>query len=483
MAKCARSQKGITLIALIITIIVLLILSGVTLNMVVGDNGLINQAKESKNEYEEMVKNAQEDIDKMHNDLMGENGNTPEGTIIKVNKIILSQTTAELNVGETLNLGTGLTIEPENATNKNVIWSSSNSAIAKVDNGIVTAVSEGSATIIVKSTDGSNVSATCLIKVSDPLGGVTIPDGYYYVGGTKDSGVVISDEVADKEKYKGQENVGQDLVGNQWVWVPVEKPSSMYVTVAEPIAITGGSTKVVSGVTTSKYTASEIISGNNRVLPNEISYSFREPDILVGNGKQYDAVSTNWKTAGFSSLKNMAETLVKDYDDMTKSLETYKGFYIGRYELTANGEKQGTPLTNINWYNSYAKCKGLAKNDKVETRMIYGLQWDATCKWLEERGYNIRDSKDWGNYSNNTATGHGKKRNTGFSESWKANNIYDLAGNCFEWSQDAYNDDFRAGRGGAWDSEGAGTKVISYGSDCPDHRIENVSSRATLFIK
>ncbi len=479
MTKCTRSQKGITLIALIVTIIVLLILAGVSLNIVLGDKGIIKQAQTSKNEYEDKVKDTQGGLDGLYNELIGEK---EEGGGIKVTTIKLEPTTANLEVGDILNLTDGLTIEPENATNNRVIWRSSNSEVAKVDSGTVTALAEGDAIITVTSIDGSNVSATCFIKVSDPLGGVTIPDGYYYVGGTKDSGVVISDEVEDKEKYKGQENVGQDLVGNQWVWVPVENPSAMYVTVAEPIAITGGSTKVVSGVTTSKYTASEIISGNNRVLPNEISHSFREPDILVGNGKQYDAVSTNWKTAGFSSLKNMAETLVKDYDDMTKSLETYKGFYIGRYELTANGEKKGTPLTNINWYNSYAKCKVLAKNDKVETRMIYGLQWDATCKWLAERGYNITDSSAWGNYSNNTATGHGIKRNTGFSESWKANNIYDLAGNCFEWTQDAYNDDFRAGRGGAWDSEGASTKVISYGSDCPDHNIENVSSRATLFI-
>ena len=41
-------NKGITLIALIITIIVLIILAGVTINMVVGDNGIINKAKEAK---------------------------------------------------------------------------------------------------------------------------------------------------------------------------------------------------------------------------------------------------------------------------------------------------------------------------------------------------------------------------------------------------------------------------------------------------
>ena len=284
--------------------------------------------------------------------------------------------------------------------------------------------------------------------------------------------------MSDKEKYKDQTNVGKDLVGNQWVWVPVEIPSSMYVTVTEPIAITGGTTKVVSDVTTSKYTVSEIISGQNRVLPNDTS-SYREPDIVVGRGTEYDAVETNWKAAGFSSLKNMAETLVKDYDDMTKSLETYKGFYIGRYELTANGEKAGESLTNTNWYNLYAKCKTLAKNDKVSTRMIYGLQWDATCKWLEEK-YNITDSKDWGNYSNNTATGHGKKQDTGFSESWKANNIYDFAGNCNEWTQEAYSNSRRVVRGGRYDIKGSATTGLDF-SPSNSSYISN-SSRATLFI-
>ena len=43
-------QKGVTLIALVITIIVLIILSGVTINMLVGENGIITQAQRAKNE-------------------------------------------------------------------------------------------------------------------------------------------------------------------------------------------------------------------------------------------------------------------------------------------------------------------------------------------------------------------------------------------------------------------------------------------------
>ena len=193
----------------------------------------------------------------------------------------MEPTATTLILGDILNLTDGLTIEPENATNNRVIWRSSNPEVARVDSGTVTALAEGNAIITVTSTDGSNVSATCTVTVKEKyiIDGVTIPGGYYYVGGTKDSGIVISDEFADKDRYKDQTNVGKDLVGNQWVWVPVEKPSSMYVTVTKPIAITGDNTNVVSGVSTSKYTAS-IISGQARVLPNDTS-SYREPDIVV----------------------------------------------------------------------------------------------------------------------------------------------------------------------------------------------------------
>ena len=233
-----------------------------------------------------------------------------------------------------------------------------------------------------------------------------IPDGYYYVGGTDESGVVISDNIADKDRYSGEENVGKDLEGNQWVWVPVENPSSLYTTVTDGIALSGS-----TGVKTTKYTNSEIISGKKRGLPGSTSY--REPDIVT----YYDTYDndTNAKTAGFSSLANMAENMKSDYEEMIASLEKYKGFYIGRYELTANGEKTGATQTDIDWYTLYKNCTTLAVGSKVKTRMIWGLQWDATCNWLASSGFNIKDSSTWGNYYNNTATGHGTKQNTGYT--------------------------------------------------------------------
>ena len=319
-------------------------------------------------------------------------------------------------------------------------------------------------------------------KVGDTTGGgsvtkidgVPIPEGYYYVGGTKAKGLVISDNVADKELDKGKENVRRDLAGNQWVWVPVETPSSLYTTVTEGVALSGS-----TGAKTTKYTNSAIISGKTRGLPG--STDDREPDIVVGSdGTSRDY--SNYATAGFSSLANMAETMVSDYEEMIASLEKYKGFYIGRYELTANGEKTGATQTGENWYTLYKNCTTLAVGTKVKTRMIWGLQWDATCNWLASSGFSITNSSTWGNCSDNEATGHGSKQNTGFSESWKANNIYDFAGNCWEITQEAIGEGDRADRGGYYGDRGSSSPVFDRVSYNNNNINSFIGSRPTLYL-
>ena len=361
-----KQEKGITLIALVVTIVVLLILAGVSISLVLNNNGVMSKAKDAKNQYAEAQTNDERQLNEVSDWI-------------------------DTKVGDTTGGG----------------------SVTKID-------------------------------------GVPIPEGYYYVGGTKAKGLVISDEKADAGKYKTvtDGNIPQtELVGNQWVWVPVETPSSLYTTVDAGVALTGS-----TGVKTTKYT-NTIISGRTRGLPGDTSKS-REPDIVVGSdGASYDYA--NYATAGFSSLANMAETMVSDYEEMIASLEKYKGFYIGRYELTANGEKTGATQTGITWYTLYKNCTTLASGSKVKTRMIWGLQWDATCNWLASSGFSITNSSTWGNYQDNTADGHGSKQNTGFSESWKANNIYDFAGNCYEFSQEASITSGRALRGGNYGTYGS----------------------------
>ena len=85
---------------------------------------------------------------------------------IKATGVTLDKTEAELFVGEKTQLTA--TVAPANATNKAVTWESSNSGVAQVSNGQVTAVAPGNCDITVKTTDGSNKTATC--KVNVPVG-------------------------------------------------------------------------------------------------------------------------------------------------------------------------------------------------------------------------------------------------------------------------------------------------------------------------
>ena len=86
--------------------------------------------------------------------------------IAKVTSVSLDKTNIELTEGDVTTLTA--TIKPDNATNKNVTWSSSNSSIASVSNGKVAALAPGSATITVATEDG-NKTATCLVTVKEKV--------------------------------------------------------------------------------------------------------------------------------------------------------------------------------------------------------------------------------------------------------------------------------------------------------------------------
>ena len=72
--KKLKEKQGITLIALVITIVVLLILAGVSIAMLTGDNGILKQAAKAKEETEKAKTNEQTDLVKME-DLINESVN------------------------------------------------------------------------------------------------------------------------------------------------------------------------------------------------------------------------------------------------------------------------------------------------------------------------------------------------------------------------------------------------------------------------
>ena len=112
---------------------------------------------------------------------------TVKAKVYPVTGVTLDKTSVELTEGDVTVLTA--TVNPSNASNKNVYWTSSDSSIATVDNtGKVTAVKRGKAVITATTEDG-NKTATCTITVIKPSHGVDIGD---WDGDGSDDGGIAS---------------------------------------------------------------------------------------------------------------------------------------------------------------------------------------------------------------------------------------------------------------------------------------------------
>ena len=86
--------------------------------------------------------------------------------------------------------------------------------------------------------------------------------------------------------------------------------------------------------------------------------------------------------------EELTRELEQSYYETIKSIKKYGGFYIGRYELTANGSKAGVPLANTTWYNLYKKCKELTVDEnKGMARMIWRMP--VGCNMFVAKKYRI----------------------------------------------------------------------------------------------
>ncbi|MCD8292075.1 MAG: Ig-like domain-containing protein [Prevotella sp.] len=138
-----------------------------------------------------------------------EEGNGGTSGTVTVTGISLDVDSLSLELGDEYTFA--VTIEPEDATNKAVIWYSSNSDVATVEGGVLTAVGYGTTTITATAAGGSNVApATCLVTVSKPVTSISLDPSAASipVGGTRDIAVSFVPSDATNQDYDIQ--VGGD---------------------------------------------------------------------------------------------------------------------------------------------------------------------------------------------------------------------------------------------------------------------------------
>jgi uncharacterized protein YjdB len=195
------------------------------------------------------------------------------GGNVSVIGVSLDKTTSSITIGGTYTLTA--TVAPANATNKNVTWSSSNTAVATVSsNGLVSGVSAGSATITVTTSDGG-YTASCYVNVNSGGGGNVSVIGVSLnktavslsVGGSETlAAVVMPDNATNKNVSWRSSNTAVATVSSSGVVSGVSAGSAT-ITVT---TVDGGKTATCSVTVTNIGGANTINLGNFTVENNDV---------------------------------------------------------------------------------------------------------------------------------------------------------------------------------------------------------------------
>ena len=124
----------------------------------------------------------------------------------------------------------------------------------------------------------------------------------------------------------------------------------------------------------------------------------------------------------------------------------------------------------------------------VTSHLIYGSEWDAALKFISSEK-DVLDSTSWGNYSDNTARtslSPNSPAKTGAHEDWKAKNVYDMAGNAWEWTMEyfpTYGVGVRVIRGASFYGIGANLPAAARDCDYPTGYGSSYGFRVVLCIK
>ena len=312
---------------------------------------------------------------------------------------------------------------------------------------------------------------------------------------------------------------------DQFVWIPVDKETAI---IEEGKEITGSTNSekyrslknYVSSISSptngpSKYPmAVKITNEDGSVTYKGILYDFEEENNAVtvtpldytttSDHREPDASSTD------SSNSTITEpSLQEEYKTMIERVAKKGGFWVGRYEtsnmnssnFTTNPIKviKGTTngINNVAWYKMYEGQKEYKNaklaNSETTSSMIWGSQWDQIMIWMREvrnevnstnGKYYVTNAVGMGNYGNISGVDDGYYDTLGPAETgcFKTKNIYDLAGNIHDMILEAYGTDLRVVRGGHFRYTNASfTRASNRSATSPVGGGLGTGSRSTLY--
>ena len=422
-------NKGITLVALIITIVVMLILVAVSVNVIIKSN-LIGTADKTASKYKTV---AEEEKSGEVVEIGGKKYNSIEDYMAGKEKM------PDIKAGE--------------KASKN-----SNYNGAVIPEKFTVSKAEGETTI-----DGGLV----IYLINDK-----------------------TDEEIKNLTWTGTELENLKKTYDQFVWIPIshEQINNMFICQAKTgsngncnITVENGKAKCTTHNSTQmagRLYATQ--TGENYKKAYTEVYTantgLREPDVVTGNstgnGTHCDGFPTflgymkavTGDDISYASTAKFKETLQKEYNDIVASVYNAGGYYVGRYETSNITTTKGTAIkvvagtktniSEINWYYMYAQQKAYAankglENNKVKSSMMLGTCHDQMLEFVNVAGK--YDVTKVGNALHNNDYGPWQTAGLDYTDKTQykdlSKNIYDLEGNVFEWTTEANNTNFRVNRG------------------------------------